>query len=755
MAVVDDSPRLDAGVAMLLASLRARIRRYIWIAGLASAVATLCLAFWLSLGIDWMFEPPAIVRRGLVAIGAIVTAVVFYRQTIERLAVPLSDSRLALLLERRFRYFNDSLLTSVELAHSHRDAGELAREMFAHTAEQAAQRARGVELGEVFDRRPLWRAVVAAVVLAGSIVGLAVASPSTFEFGVERLTGATDQQWPRQTRLVVPGFENGEKVVAKGDDVDVLVQADLSMPRVPDTVHIRFRSEEGVRGRETMVRAGNATAGTDEYQDFRHKFSSVLTSLSFDVYGGDASVRDLQIRVVDSPTISEATLWCEYPAYMNRAPRELPVTGSMQVPLGTRVTFRGQASKDLVRARLEYPVDDKTTTSATVDLPGPGDSLRNFEFALPELAADMTLAFTLEDTDGIQNRVPIVVSLSGVADEPPQVSVELRGIGTAITPQARLPVAGKILDDYGITSTAFQATVDGNEPRESPLAGAPAGQAEFDVDEAFEARDLKLKAGQKVLFGLQARDAYHLADGDQPHTASSARFELDVVSPETLRAMLESRELNLRQRFETIIGEVTETRDLLADGEAKEKDGNEPQDEPAADNAAKEGQPVDQKPAGKGTSVAALRIERAKQNSEKNGQETLGVAGSFDEMREELINNRVDTEELRVRLKDQIADPLRAVGETMFPEWDRRLTALAESLSDPAKSEVARREAQAQGDKVLVEMERIRDKMLELESFNEAIDMLRSIIDSEKSLQEQIRERQKRKVRDLLEEDSK
>ena len=49
-------------------------------------------------------------------------------------------------------------------------------------------------------------------------------------------------------------------------------------------------------------------------------------------------------------------------------------------------------------------------------------------------------------------------------------------------------------------------------------------------------------------------------------------------------------------------------------------------------------------------------------------------------------------------------------------------------------------------------MVQIRDQMLELESFNEAIEMLRSIISSEKTLQEQVRERQKRKVRHLLED---
>jgi len=427
---------------------------------------------------------------------------------------------------------------------------------------------------------------------------------------------------------------------------------------------------------------------------------------------------------------------------MNRSPRELPVTGSMQVPLGTRVTVRASANKDLVRAQLDYPIDDKTPHTETFMLPGPGGSLRDFQFTLPTLSADTTLAFTLFDTDGIHNRKPFVVSLAAVPDEPPLLSLQLRGIGTAITPQARLPLVGKIVDDYGVAAAAFHVMIDDKDARQPDFATAPDGRTEVDVDEAFEVRDLGLKPGQKVLFGAQARDAYHLAEGDQPHTAASERFQLDVVSPEALRAMLESRELNLRQRYETIIAEVTETRDSLAtppsgDADTSGADSTASADEPSAETADADD-----------PSLARLRIERARQNAEKNAQETLGVAVAFDDIREELINNRVDTEELKIRLKDHIADPLRAVVEQMFPEWDRRLKTLLGKPDD----EPARRSALDEADAILVELTRVRDKMLELESFNEAVDMLRTIISSEKTLQEQVRERQKRKVRDLLED---
>ncbi len=79
-----------------------------------------------------------------------------------------------------------------------------------------------------------------------------------------------------------------------------------------------------------------------------------------------------------------------------------------------------------------------------------------------------------------------------------------------------------------------------------------------------------------------------------------------------------------------------------------------------------------------------MQAERALQNSQRSADETLGVANSFDSIREELINNRVDTEELKTRLKDGIADPLKRISGEMFPGLERRLRVLQARLADPA-----------------------------------------------------------------------
>ena len=63
------------------------------------------------------------------------------------------------------------------------------------------------------------------------------------------------------------------------------------------------------------------------------------------------------------------------------------------------------------------------------------------------------------------------------------------------------------------------------------------------------------------------------------------------------------------------------------------------------------------------------------------------MAQGFDDIREELINNQIDTPALEYRLKDQIADPLRRIAVDMFPELELRLRKLQAVLGDPIREQ--------------------------------------------------------------------
>ena len=47
------------------------------------------------------------------------------------------------------------------------------------------------------------------------------------------------------------------------------------------------------------------------------------------------------------------TLDCDLPAYIGRPPRRLPVTGVMQVPMGSRVTVHAAVNKDLLGVHVD------------------------------------------------------------------------------------------------------------------------------------------------------------------------------------------------------------------------------------------------------------------------------------------------------------------------------------------------------------------------------------------------------------------
>jgi hypothetical protein len=861
--VLNPEPRtlntpLAPAIRSTLAALRRRIRRYVVLHGLTAATAWLGIAFWASLAIDRLFEPPPSVRAIVLGVAALGLGWLLFRLVLRRAFARLTDRNMAMLLERRFPQFDESLLTAVELAEGPADVGlppagdvglppggdvrslgeRAGRQMLVRTCRQAAASVGEVRLGEVFNAGPLRRSTLAAVLLAASVGTFGAMAPETWGIWTQRSLLLGDRLWPRKTRLVVEGFDRGVTKVARGDDLEVIAKADLSKPRVPSVVEVRYRTEGGARLRGTMSREGTVDPARDRYQEYSYTFRGVLTPIRFDLFGGDDAIRDLRIEVVPSPTIVDMALECHYPDYMDRPPRTLPVAGVMQIPAGTRITVRATANKELVEVQVDDGERIATIRNREDDGPAGGDRVaepraavgfRRFAYRLASLTGDKSLRFTLLDADGIRSGRPVRLALATVPDAPPQLAVELRGIGAAITPRARLPATGRIGDDYGISRVWFDYTIDEGEeagrsgiasddagPETHPIASLAGNVTDFPLDHALEVRTMRLAPGRRLLACVKAADRCTIAG--KPNVGTSRRWLLDVVTPEQLRTMLEARELMLRQRFERIMQEVTETRDLLQrmefgdpaaeaepptpQGEKPKRDGDRPAseagsplgdtptspgddpdgdastseanhdqasgeedeagDEPAGETAESDGD----EPAGETAESDAgqplspqrilarrtLRAQRATQNSRKNADETLGVSEAFAGIREELINNRIDTAELSDRLQRGIADPLRGIAEEMFPELERRLDRLEASLGDGRAGPRNRQLAVAQIDAILEAMQGVLDRMLELEDFNKAVELLQEIIHAQDRLSERTRKRHKEKLRDLLED---
>lgn len=795
MATAKTTLELTPGIRSVLAGVRWRIRFFVLLEGLALAVIWLGITFWLAFALDYLpvlvgaSEMPAVARGVMLAGIAGFLLFILYRYIGRRFFVPLHDRSMAVLLERRFAGLQDSLVTAVEMDESPQHAAEFNLEMLSRTAERAGMGAGQLHVGQVFNYAPLVLKTLAAVALAASVAGFFVVNKDALELAASRLYLLRSDPWPRSAHIEVVGleiqgspapgettprlselqFENGVVKVAKGSSVALKVRA-LGAPQarvVPQACTIYYRTL-------TMDSSSRIERGSVQMTSFRdsgsHRnfrfdgkpFKGVLSSLEFDVVGYDHRARGYRLEVVDSPAIVSTTLDLTYPPYMvdEATSNYLPVRGQDYlpagtfIPLGTSVTLQFRTNKDLRLARI---LNVETGKAAEISIASSAGGKQAFSYRIESLAATTTLEVSLVDTDNVSTDRPHRIFLTGVEDRPPVVDVKLKGIGTAVTPDAIVAVQGKISDDYAVEKAWFELKV--NEAQEAKNLDIALGKGGA-MDQSTDFRQLRsepgglqLKPTDKLFLMVQAADRFNLQGG--PHLGASDRYQLDVVTPEDLLAMLEIRELGLRARFELTLGELGQLRDSLIRVKTSlgpVSAGSDPEDVAAEDDA---GKPLSKEDiARRAAELRLLRVQRGMQQSQKSAQEVLGISGGFNDIREELINNRVDTEERKQRLKELIADPLAKIGTEDFAKLDQELSALEQKLAGNApvtpETAAAADETLEHTNVTISKLEAVLQQMLDLETYNELLDIVRDLIKDQDSLTDKTKaERKRQAIEDL------
>jgi hypothetical protein len=390
------------------------------------------------------------------------------------------------------------------------------------------------------------------------------------------------------------------------------------------------------------------------------------------------------------------------------------------------------ATKPLAAARLTAtPADSSVaatrmaTPLATLEADAASDR-RVITATIDALDADASVELNLTDTEGLANREPIRIALTAIADAAPGVGLVMAGVSTAVTPQARLPLAGTLTDDHGLTAAEVVLSRGGDEADvRVPIArvrdGLPVVEFSAETPEIVPLEPLGLKPGERLTVTVEARDGCGLAGG--PNLGRGDTWPLDVVTPEALRALLEAREIMLRRRFETVIGDLGQARDILA-APPRGRDDAEPSASPTPE------------------SMAAARCGEA---AARSAGETGEIATAFRGIRRELDINGVLTPELDARLSTQIATPLQRLADSDLPAVVRACQDAAAAGGQPTAPLVQRADA------ALASMRAVLDTMLELESFNELVERLRAVIRTQEEIRAATLEQQRKRGRQALE----
>ena len=769
----------------------ARVRLLIWES--LTLICYLAVGFWLTALGDWLTEPGRFVRLAVLVCLAVWFARQFRRRFWFAWRNSLSRKAAAELCQKYFPVGAQEFVTAaapaeawdeLELPDSETESGSRTDRsepqfgLWPQVLQKAGEYAdRILSLPwrrTVFDRRRFFSLTVLTVLLLGSIVVLGAIRPNWVQIWFQRVVCLSNVQWPRQVRIWVDGFENrnnpvGTLRIVRGDDLKLKVWADTSRPTVPERVTVSYRDGTGRFVRAAMVRnqgpGGQKRSGTGDKAtaipglEFTYIIRGVLDPLLIDFRGGDATLNDLTIAVVDSPIVAKGELVERFAAYLQRKDRSYAAGGTNRAAEGSSLQFVGWGNKPLKAVRGTIKSGDGKTTvlsprfveskesKESKDL-GTAGLFSRFELDLGVCNEDFVLTIDLTDQDGLESRRSAVYRISAIADRVPELGAQPKGLGVACTKEARIPFAGPIQDDNGIAAVRLSYEIIRKEEKKSgklyrlttegETPSLSAGKIQLDWSGEFRPAEIPLEWGDLVTLTVEATDGRNLKTVRNPDCGQSAPLSFEVVTPERMRMILEASELNLRRQFETVFDEFRSTRELLATIQTANQTGE-----------------ASEKPSEKRTARAdefqILHADRTVQNVGKNSQEFLAIAEGFEDLVDQMVNNLVDTPEWKQRLSEGIARPLEKIARETLPKLQQNAVELRKSMENGQADEAARKKktVQTQFDEAVAQLDAVLGKMLQMEDFNEAIELLRQIIERQEGLETGIKKKQKQSLEDL------
>lgn len=716
---------------------------------------------------------------------------------------------LALVLEKQFPQLGDRLITAVELAVRDQDTNDgLSGAMLQRTVADAAQSVRDLDLEAVFDRRPMFRWLIGGLVLLASVAGFGAVRADAMERWFNAFVLLRDDYWEpyrksaMHVRVLVQPGDRIKEFTPDGykhpRGADLTLVADVPEGReLPQAVDLTYSSLTGGRSR------GEVAMSLSGERRYRHTLGQVIEDQQLWVSGGDFINREpYRVVIVEPPQIDRIALACDYPDYTgwdSLSDREFVVEGAqISLPVETAVVMRAESNKPLTAVQIRSPHFDLEVTSPLHPAPGdatltlhpqaaegqsaipprrfslPGelnrqwfaDDGRSFEvpLVLTSLARfdpqslsdditelpvppDTTLQIYLEDIDEVVSYDPVLLTFTGIQDEAPIVELRRSGVGSSVTRMAEIPIVGRIRDDYGVADARFEYRLDDQtEFNSRPLNAGPNGQKDFllgetlpGASERFRLLPLELSVDQQLTLTITAEDGDNL---NGPHTGLGEVFTFTIVTPEELLAQLYDKELNLRKRFEQIRREVQAVRDDLE----LHLEQHQERVQLATESADASERAKRQEVIRRLSLAITASAKRASHAVGKTSAESRAVEVNFAEIRDEMVNNRVDSTLKLRRIDDRILQPLHAINETSYPELDRRIGLF--NLADTNQSDPtdAMTNAIISAEHLLSRMDAVLANMREREGYDEMIKALQDVYDRLKKTRDATEQQQQQQL---------
>ena len=464
-----------AAIAGLLASVRRRWMVVRAMRAVASAAAAALAALAALLAADHLFAPPDLVMIALAACAAGGVAG-FAAWILRPLRRGPADRQVARFVEERCPELQDRLVSAIDSRARPSPFG-------GRVLDDAARRARGVDVDRVVAARTVRRAVAAGAGATAALVVLLLA-------GADVVGRVARNAWlyasPFGATLIV---EPGAARLAADESLEVRARLAGTLGAFGRSVP-RVTVVDGAGGRTTLDMrprgAGYAAALPPAARSFTYRVAAAAIESD-----------DYAVRVLRAPRVERIDVAYDYPAHTGLAPRVEIGGGDVFAPEGATVTVTVRADKPLRAGSL------RLASGGEVTLRRAAQAALSASF---EVTRDDAYRVALRDADGLSNRAGAEYVVRALADDAPLVEIRRPGGDREITPLEEVVIEARAEDDFALARFDLVYAVAGGAERVVDLLGAEPAARGAGVH-TLRAEDLGVSPGDVISYYVRAGDA--------------------------------------------------------------------------------------------------------------------------------------------------------------------------------------------------------------------------------------------------------
>jgi len=289
---------------------------------------------------------------------------------------------------------------------------------------------------------------------------------------------------------------------------------------------------------------------------FQYTFEKLQQPIKFQIEASGFYSGSYQLTLANRPEVSQIKIALNYPSYLGKHAEEIMNAGNIEIPEGTRVTWKIKADHAR-QANITFGVINSSEPMQVVD-EGTFSFGKNFR-------DNDVYSISLEN-ESSKNKDRISYSIDVVKDQHPQIFLE--NLRDSILFKSIL-LGGQLKDDYGITELKLAYQINADEPQSKKhLVKIPitTGAAQINFFHNWNVDSLHLKAGDKLSYYLEVWDN----DGVNGRKSTrSASYIFSLPSEEDLKTSISNQQNATESKFDKSVQKAKEIKESINEAQQK------------------------------------------------------------------------------------------------------------------------------------------------------------------------------------------